>query len=173
MSGVHTAKLPDGEICHNPSELAGGSTTGLPCSLQPISTSPSLRTPDTSNVPVPTESAPIPVPVALLRDLLREYGSSVSSNRIHPARCRNVDFRPGRPSLNPGDAASVVGNDTDVVRWNACLPAQRANKKGRGEIAPTFPTSLFTPVPVHPWSKADKRLRQSRTLAWSTHQQRR
>ncbi|CAK07627.1 hypothetical protein RL2134 [Rhizobium johnstonii 3841] len=27
------------------------------------------------------------------------------------------------------------------------------NKKGRGEIAPTFPTSLFTPVPVHPWSK--------------------
>jgi hypothetical protein len=27
------------------------------------------------------------------------------------------------------------------------------NKKGRGEIAPTLQTSLFTPVPVHPWSK--------------------
>jgi hypothetical protein len=27
------------------------------------------------------------------------------------------------------------------------------NKKGRGNIAPTFLISLSTPVPVHPWSK--------------------
>jgi hypothetical protein len=29
----------------------------------------------------------------------------------------------------------------------------QANKKGRGNIAPTFLISLLTPVPVHPWSK--------------------
>jgi len=47
------------------------------------------------------------------------------------------------------------------------------NKKGRGEIAPTFQTSLFTPVPVHPWSKVEQATPASRTPAWSTHQQRR
>ncbi|WP_157224507.1 hypothetical protein [Rhizobium mesoamericanum] len=34
------------------------------------------------------------------------------------------------------------------------------NKKGRGETAPTFLTSLLIPVPVHPWSKAESNLRQ-------------
>jgi len=32
-----------------------------------------------------------------------------------------------------------------------CIPG---NKKGRGEIAPTFLIIVLSPVPVHPWSKA-------------------
>jgi hypothetical protein len=31
------------------------------------------------------------------------------------------------------------------------------NKKGRGETAPTFLIIAFSPVPVHPWSKAFQR----------------
>jgi hypothetical protein len=45
------------------------------------------------------------------------------------------------------------------------------NKKGRGETAPTFSTSPFTPVPVHPWSKAFKQLRLLRAFAWNAHEQ--
>jgi len=43
------------------------------------------------------------------------------------------------------------------VRWpRLCiLISGLANKKGRGETAPTFLTSLLIPVPVHPWSKAE------------------
>ncbi|MGQ3214337.1 MAG: hypothetical protein ACT6U0_17275 [Shinella sp.] len=34
------------------------------------------------------------------------------------------------------------------------LPDCSGNKKGRGETAPTFLIITFSPVPVHPWSRA-------------------
>ena len=47
-----------------------------------------------------------------------------------------------------------------------------ANKKGRGEIAPTFLTSLLIPVPVHPWSKAESDCGNcERQILSSAHQQ--
>lgn len=53
---------------------------GPPRSLQATSTSPFLRTPDTSNVPAHRKR----VAVALSLICSGAYGSSVSSNRIHP-----------------------------------------------------------------------------------------
>jgi len=40
--------------------------------------------------------------------------------------------------------------------WCDCSRQQRSagNKKGRGENAPTFLIITYSPVPVHPWSRA-------------------
>ena len=45
------------------------------------------------------------------------------------------------------------------------------DKKGRGEIAPTFLTSLPIPVPVHPWSKAESNYGNCEQPKYSSAQQ--
>jgi hypothetical protein len=45
------------------------------------------------------------------------------------------------------------------------------NKKGRGEIAPTFLIVASLPMPVHPWSKPDRDEALRAANSFSAHQQ--
>ncbi|UXT52355.1 hypothetical protein FY136_24435 [Agrobacterium tumefaciens] len=57
------------------------------------------------------------------------------------------------PERAPFKGDRQVNSVAGACAMKFVIADMTGNKKGRGNIAPTFLISLSTPVPVHPWSK--------------------
>jgi hypothetical protein len=93
-----------------------------------------------------------------LRDQLEDFVDSLvvkgaSQSDVYDAIVEEIGNLRTAYERDPDPAEDRPGARRRNRRTSGPAPCREDNKKGRGEIAPTFQTSLFTPVPVHPWSK--------------------